>query len=345
MDAPNQLQIEQDQETDVASFNRKQLIIESRGKNVAIDLLFYSCLEYERLLNAKGDTNTHIIRWPLLKSDNDSEFISSELATDELHNHVTRLITWYRDNFPALSVRGVIDREILNEVVEPLVSMNLDLAKLYRAKTNDKIPIFDALDTNNQFWHHVETSLQATFPQHASMYIRYMLWSYAAEPVPEFEVGDVPPVGRNAPRITRRERDERGGRGAGPRGVEKRGIRPRDRDGQRSGGIDRSNASNKRDRHPTDEKFRKHDKDRERGPRNSRKNTGEVDPTIEAAALADVTQAIQQLSTDASLIEVVLKPTNSFYRRIQHQKVVDAGYSSFSVGEGAQRAVKVSRNP
>jgi len=40
---------------------------------------------------------------------------------------------------------------------------------------------------------------------------------------------------------------------------------------------------------------------------------------------------------------VTLKPTNSFYRRIQHQQIVESGYHSFSVGEGPDRAVKVAR--
>ncbi len=61
------------------------------------------------------------------------------------------------------------------------------------------------------------------------------------------------------------------------------------------------------------------------------------------AALAEVDQAIAQLRSDTSVEEVMLKPTNSFYRRIQHQKIVDAGFHSFSVGEGPSRAVKVAR--
>jgi predicted RNA-binding protein Jag len=40
---------------------------------------------------------------------------------------------------------------------------------------------------------------------------------------------------------------------------------------------------------------------------------------------------------------VKLKPTNSFYRRVQHQKIVDSGFESSSVGEGADRAVQVTR--
>lgn len=61
------------------------------------------------------------------------------------------------------------------------------------------------------------------------------------------------------------------------------------------------------------------------------------------AALAEVNQAIDSLKSNSSIDEVTLKPANSFYRRIQHQQIVDAGFHSFSVGEGPDRAVKVAR--
>ena len=60
-------------------------------------------------------------------------------------------------------------------------------------------------------------------------------------------------------------------------------------------------------------------------------------------ALAEVDRAIETLRADTSLDEVTLKPQNSFYRRVQHQKIVDAGFFSNSVGEGPERAVKVGR--
>lgn len=59
--------------------------------------------------------------------------------------------------------------------------------------------------------------------------------------------------------------------------------------------------------------------------------------------MAEVNQAIEQLRSNADVGEVTLKPNNSFYRRIQHQAIVDAGFHSQSVGEGPDRAVKIAR--
>jgi predicted RNA-binding protein Jag len=59
--------------------------------------------------------------------------------------------------------------------------------------------------------------------------------------------------------------------------------------------------------------------------------------------LREVDDALGKLREDSSLQSVKLKPTNSFYRRVQHQKIVDSGFESSSVGEGADRAVKVTR--
>ncbi|MEI8024737.1 MAG: R3H domain-containing nucleic acid-binding protein [Pseudomonadota bacterium] len=80
----------------------------------------------------------------------------------------------------------------------------------------------------------------------------------------------------------------------------------------------------------------------DRGPR-ERKPDQEKDMEQEAATLALVDVAIQSLSSNLDLKEVVLAPQNSYYRRLQHQKAVDAGFISDSVGEGKERAVKISR--
>ena len=68
-----------------------------------------------------------------------------------------------------------------------------------------------------------------------------------------------------------------------------------------------------------------------------------VEHRILVLSRTEADRAIEKLKSDASLDEVALKPTNSYYRRIQHQQIVDAGFHSYSVGEGPDRAVKVSR--
>jgi spoIIIJ-associated protein len=54
---------------------------------------------------------------------------------------------------------------------------------------------------------------------------------------------------------------------------------------------------------------------------------------------------MKHLDQNAGEESVTLKPQNSFYRRLQHQKIVDSGFHSESTGEGKERTVVVYRRP
>ena len=60
-------------------------------------------------------------------------------------------------------------------------------------------------------------------------------------------------------------------------------------------------------------------------------------------ALAEVDDAIATMRANPDKPEITLKPQNSFYRRLQHQKIIDMGFDSNSVGEGPERAVRIGR--
>ncbi|NDE18108.1 hypothetical protein EBZ80_24635 [bacterium] len=60
--------------------------------------------------------------------------------------------------------------------------------------------------------------------------------------------------------------------------------------------------------------------------------------------MAEVDKAVELLNSDANLAFVDLPPTNSFQRRKQHHAVMEHGFKSSSVGEGKDRAVRVSRD-
>lgn len=63
----------------------------------------------------------------------------------------------------------------------------------------------------------------------------------------------------------------------------------------------------------------------------------------EALALEEVEAMLQQFKQDESLKSHTFAPQNSFIRRLQHKKIVDAGFVSNSVGEGNDRAVCIAR--
>ena len=52
---------------------------------------------------------------------------------------------------------------------------------------------------------------------------------------------------------------------------------------------------------------------------------------------------MSKLKRDKKLTEVELPPMNSFYRRVQHKHIVDNGFDTQSIGEGADRKVVIKR--
>lgn len=338
----------QDSETPIT---RKQRVLEARGQAVPLDLFLYSCLEYERLLNHNPEHQSHTIQWPR----------PSDFAQMPLTGLLAQLSAWYRDHHPAMAGRKPLDHEQLNDVVVPTVAFTRDVAALYRDRVGEDLPEYDKSVGNNKFWDDLIDAIQQAFPAYAIPITRFVQWAHAVEPVEDFEPGSRPPVGRYAPRMPRRDdsRPNRDGGGRGPRSGDRgprggdRGPRSGDRGprggaqgaprGGHGGGDQQSRDRSERSPHrgPRFDRGEHPQRGGDRRPRRSRDD--EANPKLEAAALAEVEQAIAQLKADANLDEVTLKPANSFYRRIQHQKIVDLGFHSFSVGEGPDRAVKVAR--
>lgn len=119
-------------------------------------------------------------------------------------------------------------------------------------------------------------------------------------------------------------RDDRGGRPQ--HGREDRGGRgPRDERPNR----DRRERGEFRDRHDR----RPH---HENGPRKS-------DPEELEGALQAARDAVEILQRNPEIMEVPLKPVNSFLRRQQHMIIIEAGFGTESRGEGAGRCVFVQR--
>lgn len=238
-----------------------------------------------------------------------------------------------------------------------------------------------ALPQEESPWPQILQVLDGTMGSVNSWVREYLIWTFREEVAEFFAPGSRPPVGKFAPPSLRREgsfgsrprgRDGREGRdGVRERGDRERGDRTR-------GAADREVEVGLVDAPPTEGGFRESGEGRARGrgrgeresgggrrpsefrsPRGGERPksggwTGDRDrgrPKVSAeetqknsdAALAEVDQAIRTLESQPSLNEVRLTPQNSFYRRIQHQKIVDAGFVSQSVGEGPSRAVTISR--
>lgn len=84
---------------------------------------------------------------------------------------------------------------------------------------------------------------------------------------------------------------------------------------------------------------------RDRGPREgSEGDRPQANQEMVDRALLEVKGALRRLDKDPELMEVRLKPQNSFIRRQQHSYAVEQGYTSESVGEGRDRGVSIRRS-
>ena len=327
----------------------KERLLEVKDKDIPLDLFLFSCLEQERLLRATAQQNHE--GWPVLAN---VELAENKSYLDEasFESSVQRLIAWYRDQFPLMTSRAPLNHEALPAVVPPMVALDRDLETLHQLKLQSALPLYVASATPpSAEWGIILAAVNAAFPQYAKYFVTYLQWSHGAEVVEDFVPGSRPPVGRYAPPPLRK--DGPGGRRGpggsfdrsgpkGPRGGrDARGPRPENQAPAPKRGKDNPKAQDGRGRqqHRRDQEDRPARRDRQPGPRPSESET----QRLTEVALVEVEEALAKLRDDSGVQAVKLKPTNSFYRRIQHQKIVDAGFESSSVGEGADRAVQVTR--
>lgn len=333
---------EQSQEKKV---NQKQRIIEAKGKEVSPDYFLFSCLEHERTVKAQKDHGSEVVQWPPFAEGADLPASLEGKSTKEL---LREMAGWYRTNFKEMSDGRAIDHEMLVEVVGPLVAFSSDIDRLYKAKNGDDIPDYGASFGNNMIWEDVEAIVNEQFGAHSHLFNQFIQWSHAAEPEDRSEPGSRPPVGRHAPRFrSSGPRDTRGPRTGGrdrppARGGDRpppRADRPPPRGGDRGPRPERGGPQADGPRRGRGGERGKSNDRGPRGPRGPRTDSAQ----LEASAMQDVQNAMKTLEKDSGVVDVTLKPTNSFYRRLQHQTAVEAGYESHSVGEGNSRAVCIAR--
>lgn len=199
----------------------------------------------------------------------------------------------------------------------------------------------------------IKKTLVKHFPHMGSAIVRYLDWYRAPEALRNPSPRTRPPVGRYAPSPFAKSAAAKGGsdRSGSDRG--ERGPRSEannrspDHEGKAAGTdrmgrqqrfgaskLGRGNSNGAAPRGP-----RKHERDGRGGGASSRQPQH-----TEADAMRDAKKGIERLQKDASVDEVTLSPTNSFFRRAQHKLIGDKGFFSYSVGEASQRAVRISRH-
>ncbi len=262
-----------------------------------------------------------------------------------LPDQMEAALKWYITQFPALINGDKIEMENIGELAAGIVYFGLDL-RLLASKDSNALESLSS--ESGGLWVEIDRLIAAHAPNYAHYFGSYLRWVYVKTEEKYWEAGSRPPVGRYTPGA-RRGRPygaasstfgsgpRRGGPGAKQGGDRDRGPRRDNGDrGPRSGGggRDRPDRGGSSDR----------------GERSRR--PASADPALgrnshadqEEAALESVQQAIAKLRSEASVSEIRLDPSNSFFRRLQHKKAVSEGFFSFSTGEGSGRSVVVTRD-
>jgi hypothetical protein len=334
----------------------KQRVKSAQGKEVHLDYFLYSCLERERMLKHLGAQYWQEFRWPVLDSALHGESGSPRIQSESISDLIKDLAQWYAKTFESIRSTKPLDYEHLNEVLPPFVDFTHDLVAVVHLKTGHRIPVPTSTEAaDSSFWMSLRESVKSSFPGYAHLFTRYLEWAYAPEMVEEHEIGSRPPVGRWAPPMRLRQ----GGTGPGSRPPRSDSRGPAPRSGNRSGpppareprnfdrGGDRGGErppqrGPRQDFKPSRDEGPQ--RDRPRRPRGGDDGErSERSASLERAAMDDLNEALSKLRADPALEGISLKPTNSYYRRLQHKQAVEEGFNSSSVGEGPERAVRIAR--
>jgi len=311
-----------------------------KNSSLKIDYFLYSCFEFEQNCKAFPATAVGPQRWPEVVAFLDTQRTSFEdLGT--LPEQMELAFKWYVEQFPALVTDHTIVMENIGELAAGIVYFALDLRLLAR---NDSNALEALASESNGLWTEITRIIDTHAPNYANYLSAYLRWVFVKTEEKYWEAGSRPPVGRYTPGA-RRSRPYGSGpsSSSGPRRSGPGGRPGGDRDrGPRSGSSDRGPrpGSGPRDRGD------RPDRDRNRGPASGRPSAEGRNSHAdqEQAALESVQQAIAKLRSEASVSEIRLDPSNSFFRRLQHKKAVSEGFFSFSTGEGAGRSVVVTRD-
>lgn len=267
------------------------------------DYFLYSCWEEEVTQQALEDDYQKSLRWPSLHGGEAQPFTPELEGVEQLD----ALLRWYQHTYPLLSEATPITYEKLPYFLAPFAYLLFDL-KLYlgaRYPTQRGVPDEPQLQE-------LLTLLTTIFPLHAAYMGAYMTWSLRKPAKESYDLASFPPVGRYA-KILRKFQ----GRSPGFSFSNDRGTHAGSRAPQ-------SGSGPQRDRRPS----------RQQSPE---------DEIATKLGIEEVERAIEALAADPSLAELILTPKNSFVRRLQHQHVMDRGFTSHSQGDGELRTVVIDQ--
>jgi hypothetical protein len=170
--------------------------------------------------------------------------------------------------------------------------------------------------------------------ENATLFRSYLHWAFAKEQAEPIAPGSRPPVGRFAPRPSNGNNSRQHGNSFDSK-QDKKSHRSSKKNHRSNDNNNRRNFNNKQNRFSNN---------------NSNNNNNKPDFNSEEhqvrqeQALKECDVAIEKLNTNSDLDKILLDPQNSFFRRLQHERIKEKGFFSESSGDGKKRSVVVSRN-
>jgi hypothetical protein len=310
----------------------KQGYLASAQIEITLERFVFACYESVKTYEKMEGSYKKELEWPHLGSSHEVGF----------NEKLSQMLEWHYSNHMAHLVEKSLTISNLTYVSMHMAHLERDYKRLCSSSgmldSRSGRPLQVALND-------LLLIIDRVFSKHIKDLAKnFFSWLYTKPKISVVDFNQVPPVGRYA-RMVINSRNKQSSPSPGEEGAGSLVSSQETADEPKGARESKSRLDSERPRHEksSDRNHRSSRPTGERGPRDRKPDT-EKDLEQEAATLALVDQAILTLSSTADLKEVVLAPQNSYYRRLQHQKAVDAGFISDSVGEGKERAVKISRS-
>ena len=323
----------------------KSIYEKKKGKEVSLDHFLFVCHDTSKQLSELDHRRVGGY-WPGLQED------LSEVALGE---GIAQMINWYKHKYPHLNHKGVMDVAKVVHVAKIFAYFEKDFKRFVELKTGECLEdhLLDQYELAPP-WTYLKDCLTNSLNQVGSKIWTYFIWAYGISPPSEVvHISEVPPMSRFRYNQPPQHNNLYGGGHPNQlspfksKGNNKTNKKKRFADQVNYNSVSEGNQSQyshaaKHQHHNTKPNNHWATNKNHKVSKNHKKNSFKADKIKKKEVIALVDQAINQLEQSQSK-EVVLAPQNSFYRRIQHQYIVDLGYKSKSCGDDQNRAVKIIR--
>lgn len=233
----------------------------------------------------------------------------------DIKENIQKLVKHYASKVPHLTAKSEITIEELPELVPPVVGFSNDLMEIFESADEVLQPYVKGEEEADPHWKLIEDELTQNLDQISKHFLNYLHWYFGQQATSDHSqsASYQNNEGFNGDRNTNASKFDR----SSNRDHNKGGSR-----GPRRGG---GNRPPRKQLSPEEFQARREKQ--------------------EQRAKTEVLAAIESLKNSEER-EHSLRPSNSYHRRLQHQLISDSesGLYSYSVGEGRERFVVITKN-